>query len=605
MTTRLVVFALASLVPAAAAAQHFHHHVEAAPGAKSVCAKTYATPALDPRLPKVPWEVITDNPVAKQHFQQGMALYYGFNYEDALRNFKKATELAPSFVMGWWGMAMAAGPNINFTKIDDDCLVLARSSSGEAWRLGQKLSPKTVDYQLAEALPVRYAGSDPKKRTDEYADAMSKVWASFAAGLDPNVGALYAESLMDKWPWDLWTPDHKEKHADTAVVLKVLREVTDRHADALGAHHYFIHAVEAGPTPEEARDSAKFLKDVAGSAGHLAHMPSHTYLLMGDYEGAVEANDKAVEADRGFDGPCKGNYDEYIANPECPQLYYGHYYVHNLFFRAVAEAFRGRVDKAIGDAGSAYQHAIRFLPNEPGLQRYMAPLYLILAAHGRWDPIVKASEPECTPPLPIKYDSGCHIARSIWHWAKGMAYTTAPKDLVEARTEFRKFLFERGQIRPPTPTGWSNNTAEDVLAVAADTLAARIAWAEGSRELAIEKLKLAVAHEDALIYDEPPQWVFPVRQSLGGAYLAMGRYQEAIDSFQADLLRHPKNGRSLYGIASAYTKWGKPTEAKPYWEGYETAWKGADRPLSEEALWLLGMTAAPASSGESPPAPGR
>ena len=457
MTTRLLAFVLASLVPAAAAAQHFHHHLEPAPGRLSVCVKPYAPAELDWRLPNVPWEVKSTSELAKRHFRQGMALYYGFNYEDALRNFRYATDLDGTFVMGWWGRALAAGPNINLD-IDDDCMKWARTWSGTAWSLAQQQYPQGgVEYDLAHALMIRYAGS--KVATDEYADAMASVWAKVAAAAHPEVGALYAESLMDKWPWDLWNPDGTEKHIpDTHDVLTVLRAVIAKHSEALGAHHYYVHAVEAGPHPDQARDSAQFLKDKAGSSGHLQHMPSHTWLLMGDYKGAVDANRVAIRYDRELGVACLGRdgktYDEYIKDPKCMQVYFGHYLAHNFYFRAVAKAFLGNFagdpedpDDKTGaevDARSTREHVEYFVANEPGLQRYMTAWLMLSVAYGTWGEILdkdrNALPPEACYSAPFK-PTGCRILRSMWYWAQGMAHTsTQPPDLAASRRERDLFL---------------------------------------------------------------------------------------------------------------------------------------------------------------------
>jgi tetratricopeptide (TPR) repeat protein len=602
MTRRLLPFALALLTPAAAFAQHFHHHVEAAPEDDkriSVCVKEYAPPGIDAGLPSVPWEVTSTSSLAKQHFQQGMALYYGFNYEGALSHFKKATDLDGNFVMGWWGMALAAGPNINLG-IDDDCLTRAQIWSLNAQRLAeQTLSPSTDEYQLAKALATRYAG--PKVETDAYADAMAAVWKNFRDRAHPDVGALYAESLMDKWPWDLWNPDGTEKHIpDTNDVLTVLRTVLGKHSDAVGANHYYIHAVEAGPKPKDAETSANFLRDNGGSSGHLRHMPSHTYLLMGKYAEAAEENGHATDVDKEkFAAPCAGKYETYINSPGCTQLYYGHYHAHDLFFRSVAESYLGRVAASLEHANDTRKHVEQFVPNEPGLQRYMAAPYQVMAAWGMWQQLIddKAEPPtDCYKTPTFTHATGCRILRSMYRWARGVAYA-AKRDLPNARAERQKFIDERGQIKPPDPTGWSNNTAAAVLAVAEDTLNARIAWAEGNRELAIQNLQTAVAHEDALTYDEPPQWLFAARQSLGGAYLTLKNWAAARDVFVADLARHQEAGRSLYGLAYAYGELKDPRWVD-CWRRYETAWGTADttyKPMTIDRLWLLGMPADPAT----------
>ncbi|HXT20106.1 MAG TPA: hypothetical protein VN923_05105, partial [Thermoanaerobaculia bacterium] len=165
----------------------------------------------------------------------------------------------------------------------------------------------------------------------------------------------------------------------------------------------------------------------------------------------------------------------------------------------------------------------------------------------------------------------------------------------------------RDLIKPPaSPLGWGNNTAADVLVLAEETLEARIAWAERRYDDAIQHLEKAVAKEDALVYDEPPQWLFPVRQSLGGAYLARGEYEKARVAFSDELAIHRDNGRSLYGLSSALQHLGDKEAAARFRALYRDAWSSSDevvRELDDDVLWLLGMEAPP--RGESAPAPGR
>lgn len=595
MTGRLVALTLALLTPAGALAQHFHHHLEAAAEdnlRESVCTKPYTTPPLSRSQQGVEWKVISNSEEAKERFNQGLTLYYGFNYEDALRNFREATRLDPTFVMGWWGMALAAGPNVNLM-IQDKCLPAAQEWSGKAWGLAQKYrQPDSIEYAVAEALMVRYASST-EVLGEAYAKKMAAVWTRFHPHAD--VGALYAESLMDLHPWDLYDQNQNPRPW-TPEILKVLKEVLDSDHDALGANHYWLHAVEAGRDWAAAKDAAAVLEKKVPHSGHLRHMPSHFYFLSGLYSGAVKANENATSIDSGqFGTACQGNYEKYIADKGCLQLYYGHYHAHDLFFRAVAESFLGRIKDSLDHAKETRAHVERFVPNEPGLQRYMAAPFQVMAAWGMAQRILDEKEPptDCYITPTFKEPSGCHILRSMWRWARGVAYTSQPKpDVQSAKAELTKFFFERGQIRKPTPTGWGNNTAEALLTVAADTLAARIAWAEGNRGLAIDKLQAGVAHEDALIYDEPPQWLFPVRQSLGGAYLACGRWGDAIKVFGEDLARHPDNGRSLYGMFSALDQAGRHQEADVYRKKYEDAWASSDpviRKLDDGVLWLMGM----------------
>lgn len=602
MTARVAAFALGLLVAAAAAAQHFHHRVEAPPEKRvSICDKTYQGRDCFDSDKRIKWMVNTGEARAQWCFEQGLTELYGFNYEDAIRNFERALFYDKDLAIAHWGIALAAGPNINIGQ-DDSCAIRAFTNAKRALELADQ-QPKISDVEkaLIVALTARYPFDprDPKQPKDPvqpvaYAVAMRGVWEVHKP--HPQVGALYAESLLDLRPWALYD-DAKRPAIDTDEVRKVLLAAYKQLPEAIGANHYLIHTVEAGPDPELAKDSANLLFDAVPSSGHLLHMPSHTYLLMGDYAKAVAANENAVTADVArFYTACQGDYEQYKKQAECQQLYYGHYLSHNLYFRAVAKAFMGRSQSAIADAMATRQHVQHFVANEPGLERYMAAQLLFLVAHGKWAEIRFYPLPEESCWSAPFTSPGCRILRSVWFWAQGMERTAnKPFRVQDARKELDNFREERAKQSPVT--GWGNNDAVAVLAIAESILRARIAWAETKEAEAIEHLKLAVSHEDALVYDEPPQWVFPARQALGGAYLSLKTPdpQAAMRVFCDDLRRHPKNGRSLFGIYSALPATSSWKEA--YRKQYLAAWEHADSPLTVNDLWLLDPKAPAAEPG--------
>jgi tetratricopeptide (TPR) repeat protein len=165
-----------------------------------------------------------------------------------------------------------------------------------------------------------------------------------------------------------------------------------------------------------------------------------------------------------------------------------------------------------------------------------------------------------------------------------MAYATRGEhDL--ARTELQAMTAETAAIGKEGPTGWGNNTAANMLSIASEILLARRTWALSQDEQAIEHLKLAVTHEDALVYDEPPQWMAPAREALGGAYLRSGRPKLAKETFEEALRRHPNSGRALYGLFRAQQDLKEEEAAKKTKALYEAAWKGADAPMTDVDLW--------------------
>ena len=128
------------------------------------------------------------------------------------------------------------------------------------------------------------------------------------------------------------------------------------------------------------------------------------------------------------------------------------------------------------------------------------------------------------------------------------------------------------------------NPAASVLEIARHALAARIATAQGRHEAALESWRQAVAAEDALNYDEPPGWYYPVRESLGAALLEAGRAAEAEKIFREDLVNNPGNGRSLFGLEASLQAQKKTADAKAAQRDFAKAWRKADTKLQLASL---------------------
>jgi len=128
------------------------------------------------------------------------------------------------------------------------------------------------------------------------------------------------------------------------------------------------------------------------------------------------------------------------------------------------------------------------------------------------------------------------------------------------------------------------NSSRSVGRLADDVLTAKIAWAKGDRLAAVAKLRAAGADQDALIYIEPPDWYFPVRESLGGALLRIGRPTEAAVIFREDLARDPRNPRSLFGLSKALAATGDRAGARRAERQFHEAWKAATIILTVQDL---------------------
>jgi tetratricopeptide (TPR) repeat protein len=500
----------------------------------------------------------TSNAEAQRFFDQGLKLVYAFNHEEAERSFRRAAELDPRAPMPWWGVALAVGPNYNLD-VDPEREKTAYDAIQKARALAANGPENEGAY--VEALAARYS-NDPKadlqKLASDYKNAMRELARRYPDDLD--AATLYAESMMDLHPWQLWTPDGKPAE-DTEEVIAVLQSVLKRDPQHVGANHYYIHAVEASPHPEEALSSAHRLETLAPAAGHLVHMPAHIYERAGYYAEAAKANQAAAEADRAY----------LEATGTRGSMYGLMYYSHNLHFLAIAASMQGRFAESKAAADQLVANVSPGVKQTPMLEWFLPMPTYVLARFGRWDDVLNLPAP----------DVSLGIANAVWHYARGVAFA-AKGDTAKAQAERQEVA--AAIETQPSDAMYGFNTARSVLGLALEALEARLAAAHADRRACIENWRKAVAAQDALAYDEPPDWYYPVRESLGAALAADGQYAEAEKVFRADLDRNPRNPRSLFGLLETLKAQNKTADA--YWvrQQFEQAWRDADVPLRMEDL---------------------
>ncbi|HZS08394.1 MAG TPA: tetratricopeptide repeat protein [Blastocatellia bacterium] len=526
-----------------------HHH----------SAPTDANPAnLMPGLGTHHHPVSTGNAEAQKFFDQGLVLVYGFNHEEARRSFERATQLDPNLAMAWWGIALAVGPNYNETDIDSERMKAACDAIQKARSLAAKASEQERDY--IEALAKRFSldpKADRRQLYVDYKNAMGEVTKHWPDDLD--AATMYAESMMNLHPWQLWTKDGKPAEG-TEEIVAVLESVLKRDPQHIGANHYYIHAVEASPKPERALPSAARLGKLTPSAGHLVHMPAHIYIRTGDYESAAKSNEEAAAADRA-----------YIQATGRRGMYTAMYYSHNLHFLVEAYGRAGQFGEAQRSAKQLSENVGQYIKEMPMVEGFLPSPLFVLLHFAKWDEILKTPEP----------DRSMIITNPVWHYARGVAFAATGK-VAEAQKEQQTFAEAVKNLPGGTPFGL--NSAESVMKIAESVLDARIAWAKGDGQAAIEAWRKAVAAQDALNYDEPPGWYYSVRESLGAALVMNGDGAAAEKVFREDLDRNPRNGRSLFGLVESLKAQKKDQAARLVRREFETAWKNADTKLRLEDL---------------------
>jgi tetratricopeptide (TPR) repeat protein len=462
--------------------------------------------------------------------------------------------------MPHWGIAWALGPNYN-VDVDDERARQANAAIGRALALSK--SGPAAERAYIEAMAIRFpmaANPDRAALAREYANAMRNLSRQYPDDLD--AATLYAESLMNLRAWKLWSLDGKPAD-DTETIVAVLESVLARDPNHLGANHYYIHTMEASPAPGRALPSALRIGGLAPAAGHLTHMPAHIFARVGDQVAAARANEAGAAADR-----------EYF-KVASPDSFYGlAYYSHNLHFLVDSEMMRGRL---AGAQKAAAEVADRLAPHTqmmPMVESMITVKTAVLLRFGRHEEVLRLSSPPADHPVEVAW----------WHFARGIALARTSK-AAEAATE-RAMLADASARVPDAALfgGTGLESAKNILALAATVLDARIAWARGSRPQAITLWTRAAAMADNIPYDEPPIFFYPVRESLGAALLLSGKPADAERVFRDDLVQHPRNARSLFGLHESLVGQDRSADAEWVKRAFDETWRDADVTLAVEGL---------------------
>jgi tetratricopeptide (TPR) repeat protein len=503
--------------------------------------------------------VFTSSPEAQLWFDRGLTWTYGYHHEEAIDCFKKVLKHDSGCVMAYWGIAYASGPNYNkqwgdFEAEEKQACVDAASALAKS----AIDHPDDIERSLIEALSQRYP-DDPSVEdfgpyNDAFAHAMRKVYQAHPEDLD--VCSLFAESLMNRTPWQLWDlpAGIPPEGADTEEAINVLETAFEKLASkGSGRHpgllHMYLHLMEMSPHPEKALSAGDALIDLVPDAGHLQHMPTHVDVLCGNYENVVLRNHRAIQAD-----------NKYLERSG-PMNFYTLYRCHNFHFKIYGAMFLGQrqvaLDTADELAASLTPDVVE--PMADWVEAFYPMKQHVLIRFGEWDQIKQQA-------LPV--NSALYAFTLVMiHYAKTVAHA-ATGDIPAAEAAREDYLTAKAAM-PETRTIFNNNCL-DILTVAEAMLEGELSYRKGEFDSAFVHLRRSVELDDNLPYDEPWGWMQPTRHALGALLLEQNHIDEAAAVYRADLgfdntlaraCQHPGNVWSLHGLHECLTRQGRNEEA--------------------------------------------
>ena len=558
MSRWILALALCCLGVSAQAQQHSGMNMP--PSDAQAAATKEVTGKILPGMGNWHHPITTKSAEAQAFFDQGLTLVYAFNFDEAKRSFQRASQLDPAAAMPYWGLALALGPSYN-----GGTFVYApyEKDGFEALQKAKKLAavgPENERAYIDTLLKLFSAdeGADPAKLAQNYIPAARELRNKYPD--DPDAATLYAAVLMDLHSRKLWTSDGAPSE-DTMEIIVVFEDVLRRWPDHPGANHLYIHTMEASPFAERALPSARRLETLVPAAGHLVHMPAHIYMRTGDYSAAVKSNADAIAADRGY----------LRSLGTTNRSYQFAYAEHNFSFLTAAAEMSGEYAPAEKAAKDLAADAEPLIADVAYAEGYMVNTMLVPARFAKWDDVLAIAAP----------DANLKGLTFFWHYVRGCAFAAKKQtQQAEAERDAMEQVYKElppGQAFRMMPNDWS--TLHDM---AAGALNARIAMAHGDFAAAIEKWRAAIAVEDHMVYHEPPDWYYPMRESLGATLLRAGQPAEAEKVFRDDLSRNPRSPRSLFGLWKALEAEQKPVDADWARRSFETAWRGAANQLRIE-----------------------
>jgi hypothetical protein len=463
---------------------------------------------------------VTCTPEAQQAFDQAMELQHSFWYQAAHDAFSDVLQRDPECAMAYWGIAMTLLTN-PFSPPPAKNLADGWAALEQARQLGAK-SAREADYVAALAEFYRNADTqDHRTRVLAYEQAMAQLHARYPD--DSEAAIYYALALnVAALPTD-------KTYAKQLQAAELLEEQLVRQPDHPGVVHYLIHTYDYPPLAERGLKAADRYAELAASAPHALHMPSHIFTRLGLWDRSIETNRRSAEVARaGKDMNGELHARDYMV----------YAYLQSGRDAAAREAIAEAQQFAGAESASAAgPFALAAMPARFAMER------------GAWQ------EAADLTPQSSKFafaDAMTHFARAV-----GLARSGKP-EAAAADVEALQLLADA--LRPSNAY-WAEQI--DIQHMAAT---AWIAYAEGRSDEALALLRKAVEIEAGTEkHVITPGPLAPAREQLAEMLLAADRPADALKEFEAVQQAEPNRLRALAGAGRAAELAGDLAAAKRYY----------------------------------------
>ncbi|MBL4580653.1 MAG: hypothetical protein JKY29_02450 [Gammaproteobacteria bacterium] len=512
--------------------------------------------------------ITTDSTEAQAFYDQGLRMAWSFYFPESIASYQEAARLDPDSPMPHFGLAHAAGPNPNsrYAGLPDDPQGAGLAAIRRALALANNGSQRERD--MINGLFVLYnkdAIPDTRERDFAFVDAMRNLHEKYPD--DADIATIFGESYMNTTRWDYWEADGAAKPG-TAEAQTAFESAMRSEPNHPGANHLYIHLMEASAQPELAMPAAQKLEAIVPISGHMVHMPGHIYLRVGEYEKAIDINERSQLVDAQFaeiwgdtNFPLIGTY------PLSHKIHKGH----ALDFVRYANMLQGNYADA---SEAATRNAGRTEPDITSGLKNTAHTWITDKVFGKWDKI------HADNAVNSQYEAP--YLKGMWSYVMGSAHV-AKGHMGPAEAQLANL---QAQITAEgvDDNGVSPTPASHVLNLASHALNGEIEEAKGNFDAAVMHYNVAIQLQDSLNYTEPPDWSQSIRLYLGAVLLEAGRAVEAEEVYRKDLEWNRQNAWTTFGLYQALEAQGKTQEAIIVERQFQSFFRNADVEITRSHL---------------------
>jgi tetratricopeptide (TPR) repeat protein len=451
---------------------------------------------------------ISCDPSVQQSFNRAVALLHSFAYAPADQAFRKVAQSDPRCAMAYWGLAMVHFHPVWTPALPPEAFAQAQKDALQAVRLGAKTERERGFIHAAGVLFQAKEGLTSDDRTRAYEQAMAQVARDHATDIESQV--FYAVALLSNAsPTD-------PMHARQKQAIGILEPLFRAHPDHPGLAHYLIHASDSVELAQQGLPAARAYAQIAPSAPHALHMPSHIFTRLGLWDDSIQSN-LASRQSAHAQGDAMGE-------------------LHAMDYLVYAYLQQGRDAEAAQVIDEAKAMSSLDMTNFAIAYASVVMPIRMAVERSRWNDAANIAPPATAPPAVV--------AIAVWSKGIGLARSGHPD---EAREQARRLRQIEKQLRDANDDYWAVQTAVLIDEV--------MAWASeaAGRPADAETLLRAAADREDTIEKRPvtPGPVIPAREQLGNLLLQNGKQAPASEAFAAALIQAPGRRGALLGEAKA------------------------------------------------------